>query len=76
MTSYEASTVFLIAFFVIAIQMGFWGAAHKCVCGGRGQKSPFPKICHTYPTMMKLGTVIPFHRKLANFVKSRNTDID
>ena len=21
------------------------------------KKVPFPKICHTYPTMMKLGTV-------------------
>ena len=46
------------------------------------------KICRTYPTMMKLGTVIPylkkiqkilkifFHRKSASFVISRNTDID
>ena len=24
-----------------------------------GQKGPLPKICYTYPTMMKLGTVIP-----------------
>ena len=36
--------------------MGFFGAAH----GWRGQKGPpFPKICHTYPTMVKLGKVIP-----------------
>ena len=27
--------------------------------GGGGQKAPVPKICHTYPTVMKLGTVIP-----------------
>ena len=28
--------------------------------GGRGKNTLFPlsKICHTYPTMMKLGTVI------------------
>ena len=25
---------------------------------------PLPKICHTYPTMMKLGTVIPYQRKI------------
>ena len=53
---------------------------------GGGTKMPtIPKNCHTYLTMMKLGTVIPypkklasayFHRKLANFAISRNTDID
>ena len=74
MTSYETSTVFLIVFFVIPIQMGFFGAAHEW--GGRKQKSPLPKTYHTYPTMMKLGTVIPFYRKSANFAKSRNTDIN
>ena len=39
------------------VRMGFFGAAHGW---GRGQKGPpVPKICHTYPTMMKLDTVIP-----------------
>ena len=27
--------------------------------GGGDRKAPIPKICHTYPTMMKLGTVVP-----------------
>ena len=27
---------------------------------GRGKKAPLPKICHTYPTIMKLGTVMPY----------------
>ena len=31
---------------------------------GRGQKGPLPKICHTYPTMMELGTVIPYSKKI------------
>ena len=31
--------------------------------GEVGKKAPFPKICHKYPTMMKLGTVIPYLRK-------------
>ena len=31
--------------------MGLFGAAH----GWGGKKAPLPKICHTYPTMMKLG---------------------
>ena len=30
--------------------------------GGR-QKDPLPKFCHRYPTMMKLGTVIPYLKK-------------
>ena len=74
-----------------------------CVCvgvgGGRGggggeggwtKTSPFPNICHTYATMMKLSTVIRstkyiawvlltsafFDRKLANFAILRNTDVD
>ena len=35
--------------------MGIFGAAHRW--GGRGgQKAPLPKICHTYPTIMKFGS--------------------
>ena len=63
--------------------------------GGLKSHPPPPflfKICHTYPTMMKLGTVIPylkkihtpwvmlrlafFHRESASFVTSKNTDIE
>ena len=28
--------------------------------GGQTKMSPLPKICHTHPTMMNLGTVIPY----------------
>ena len=43
-------------------RMGFFGAAHRW---GRAKKTSFlPKICHTYPTMMKLGTVIPYLKKI------------
>ena len=38
-------------------RMGFFSAVHGW---GRGKKAPLPKICHTYPTMRKLGTVIPY----------------
>ena len=31
---------------------------------GVGQKGPFPKICHTYPQLMKLGTVILYLKKI------------
>ena len=43
-------------------RMGIFGAAHGL--GGGGQKGPLPKICHTYPTMMKLGTVVPYPKKI------------
>ena len=45
--------------------MGFFGAAHEW----GGQKGPpFPKICHTYPAMMKLGTVIPYQKKIQKYI--------
>ena len=31
------------------------------------------KICHTYPTMMKLGTGIPSLKKIQKVYKSRDT---
>ena len=30
---------------------------------GRPKIAPLPEICHTYPTMMKLGTVIPYLKR-------------
>ena len=35
-----------------------------------------PKIRHTYPTMMKLGTVIPYLRKTQKMYKSRDTSLE
>ena len=32
--------------------------------GGGGEKVSLPKTCHTYPTMMKLGTGIPYLKKI------------
>ena len=37
------------------------------------EKSPISKICHTYPTTMKLGTVIPYLKKIQKICKSRDT---
>ena len=31
---------------------------------GGNKKAPLPKICHAYPTMMKLGTIIPYLKKI------------
>ena len=38
----------------------FWG----CSRTGGVKKAPPPKIRHTYPTMMKLGTVTPYLKKI------------
>ena len=53
--------------------MDFFGAARGLWAGGRGKKVPLPKICHTYPTMMKLGTVIPYLKKIQKIYESRDT---
>ena len=50
-------------------RMGFFGAGH-------GWGGTLPKICHTYPTMMKLGTVIPYLRKIKKIYKSRDTSLE
>ena len=34
-------------------------------------RGPFPKISHTHPTMMKLGTVIPYLKMIQKVNKSR-----
>ena len=46
---------------VTPIQEGLFGAAHRW---GRMKKAPLPKICHTYPKIMKLCTVIPYLNKI------------
>ena len=50
-------------------RMGFFGAPRVW---GEGFWLPLPKICHTYLTMMKLGTVIPYLRKIQKICKSRD----
>ena len=41
--------------------MGLFGATNG---GGGDQKGPLSKICHTYATTIKLGTVIPSLKKI------------
>ena len=38
----------------------------------RGEKK-VQKICHTYPTTMKLGTIIPYPKKIQKRYESRDT---
>ena len=44
---------------------------------GGGQKDPSAlfRICHTYPTVMKLVTVIPYLKKIQKLYKSRDTPL-
>ena len=80
-------------------RMGFIWAARRLGWGGGQKKAPLPKICHTFPAIVKLDSyTLPkedpknisitwhtpwvllasafFHWKSANFVISRNIDID
>ena len=57
------------------IRMGFFGTAHGSG-GGGGKKTPLPKICHTYPTMMRLGTVIPYLKKFQKLYESRDKPLE
>ena len=59
-------------------RMGYFGAAHGCEGGGGGvgKQAPFPKICRTYPTMIKLGTVIPYPKKIQKIYDSRDTTLE
>ena len=41
-----------------------------------GQKDPFPKICHIYPTMMRVGTVIPYLKAIQKTYKSHDTPLE
>ena len=55
--------------------MGFFGAAHGW-WGAKKALPPLLKICHTYPTMMKLGTVISYLKKIQEIYKSRDTFLE
>ena len=50
----------------------FWGSSRT----GGGFLAPLPKIRHTYPTMMKLGTVIPYLKKIQKMYKSRDKSFE
>ena len=51
-------------------RMGDFGAAH-----GWGE-DPLPKICHTYLTMVKLSTAIPYIKKIQQIYESRDSPSD
>ena len=53
----------LLITFVTLFRMGLCGAGHRWG-GKKGLNKALPKICRSYPTMMKLGTVIPYLKKI------------
>ena len=56
-----------------------WAFSGLVTVAGRGvggKKAPLPKICHRYPTMMKIGTVIPYLKNIQNIYESRDTTLD
>ena len=61
--------MFKMAVSLTLFRMGIFGAAHRW----GGKETPLPKICHTYPTMMKPGTVIPYLKKIQKIYESRHT---
>ena len=63
---------FLLSWIMLTLfRMGFFGATHEWEGGAK--RPPLPKIRHTYPAMIKLGTVIPYLRKTQKLYKSRDT---
>ena len=52
------------------------GISGLLTVGGGAKRPPLPKICHTYPTMMKLGTIISYLTKIQKIYESRGTPPD
>ena len=50
------------------IHMGQFGVAQGWGGEGVGQKDPLPKICHTYPSVMKLDTIMPYLKKTQKYM--------
>ena len=48
------------------------GSFRSCSRMGWPKRPPLPKICHTYPTVMKLGTIIPNLKKTQKIYGSRD----
>ena len=68
----QAQLLFSEFFVLTLFGIGFFGAAHGWG-GERGKKTLLLNICHTYPAMMKLGTVIPYLKEIKKMYESRNT---
>ena len=61
--------------YVNPIQDGLFRGCSRMGLGGT-KRPPLPKIFHTYPTMMKVGAVIPYLKKIQKICKSHDTPLD
>ena len=52
--------------------MGFFGGPHGW---GGNKKAPLPKICYTYPAIMKLSAVTHYPKKIRKINESRDTPL-
>ena len=50
--------------------MGFFGTADGSGGGGGAKRLSLPKLCHTYPTMMKFSSVTPYSKKIQKIYES------
>ena len=64
---------FFKMFFINPIQDGLFRGCSRI---GGGKEAPLPKICHTYPTMMKLGIVIPYLKKIQKIYELCDTPLE
>ena len=71
----KCATVYLNTQTLALFRMGFFGAAHGLGRGGAFWPQLI-KIRYTYPAMMKLGTVIPYLRKIQKMYKSRDASLE
>ena len=53
-----------------------WGWSRMRRVGGRQKRPLLPKICHTYPTIMELGTLLPCLNKIQKIYESCDTPPD
>ena len=59
--------------------MVLFGTVHGWKAGGGGEgakQGPIPNINHTYPAIMKLGTVITYLKRIQKIYKSRDTPLE
>ena len=44
--------------------------------GWGSKRTSLPKLCHTYTAMMKIGTVIPYLKRIQKMYESRDTSLE
>ena len=68
----ELSVILTVKFSLTLFMMGIFWAAH----GWGGQKGPLSKLWHTYPTIMKPSTVIPYLKKIKKIYEPLDTPLE